>query len=214
MKRIAVLGIVVLCVSGVSFGQLSFGGGASAGFGFASFQKEISDYYGFGYGFGGHGDLNIVKYVSIRLNFDYNIFPSNKDKILSSLGNLTDQYGNPINKSDLTLTGLNISIFAIAVDGIGKLPTKSPLTPYALIGFGLHIMSLSDGSLAYKGQEAAQIKSPVESQTKFGLRFGAGTEFKLSKLVSLYFDIKYVIVFTSNSSNGYIPLTFGATFTP
>jgi opacity protein-like surface antigen len=217
MKRIAVLGILVMVVSGVSFGQLTFGGGASAGLAFASFQKEISDYYGFGFTFGGHGDMNINKYVSVRLNFDYNIFPSNKDKFIDMVAaNAVDEFGNPValNKSDISISGLNVSVFAIAIDGIGKLPTKSAFTPYAIIGFGLHILSLSDGKVTYKGQEAAQIKPGVESQTKFGLRVGAGTEFQLSKLAEIYFDVKYVIVFTKESSNGFLPLTFGVTLTP
>jgi opacity protein-like surface antigen len=217
MKRIAVVGILVMFGSGISFGQLTFGGGASAGVGFSSFQKEISDYFGFGYQFGAHGDMNINKYVTVRLNFDYNIFPSNKDKFIDMVAaNAKDEFGNPIaiNKADVSISGLNASIFAIGIDGIGKLPTKSAFTPYAIIGFGLHIMSLSDGKVSYKGQEVAQITKPVETQTKFGIRFGAGTEFQLSKLAELYFDVKYVIVFTKESSNGYIPLTFGVTLTP
>jgi len=216
MKYVALVAIGLIVLASPSYAQLSFGGGASAGLGFASFQKEISDFYGFGFGFGAHGDLNIGKYVTVRLNFDYNIFPSNKDKLKDLIpANTVDaQTGQPINKADITISGLNTSVFAISIDGMGKLPTGSPFTPYAIFGFGINILSLSDGSIAYKGQDAGQIKPGVESQTKFGLRFGAGSEFGLSKLLKLYTDFKYVIIFTKDSSNGYIPITFGITLTP
>jgi opacity protein-like surface antigen len=215
MKRFFLLLIMAAVGTSLSVAQLSFGGGANAGIGFASFQKEISDYYGFGFGFGAHGDLNIGKYVTTRLNFDYSIFPSNKDKLKGLIPDgTTDQNGNPINKADITFSGLNASVFGISVSGIGKLPTGSAFTPYALFGFGIYILSLSDGSITYKGQDAGQVKTGLDSQTKFGLQFGAGSEFKLSKLVSLYVEFKYVIVFTKDSSNGYIPIAFGVTLTP
>jgi opacity protein-like surface antigen len=215
MKYLVLLLAASMVLASPSFGQLGFGGGASAGIGFAAFQKEISDYYGFGFAFGAHGDLNIGKYVTVRMNFDYNIFPSNKDKLKDVLpNNLVDQNGNPINKADITISGLNSSVFAISVSGLGKLPTGSAFTPYALFGFGIYILSLSDGSVTYKGQDAGQIKTGLESQTKFGLQFGAGSEFALSKLIRLYADFKYVIIFTKDSSNGYLPFTFGVTLTP
>lgn len=212
MRYCVLMLIASMVLASPSLAQLSYGVGANAGFGFASFQKEISDYYGFGFGFGAHGDLNIVKYVTVRLNFDYNIFPSNKDKLIPN--NLVDEFGNPINKSDVSISGLNVSVFAITISGIGKLPTGSMVTPYANLGFGINVLSLSDGSITYKGQDAGQIKVGVEKQTKFGIHFGAGSEFNLSRLIKLYVDVRYAIIFTNDSSNGYVPITFGVTFTP
>jgi hypothetical protein len=43
------------------------------------------------------------------------------------------------------------------------------------------------------------------------MNFGAGAEFKLA-VVRLFFEFKYVLVFTDGSSTGLIPLVVGASF--
>lgn len=195
-----ILAFALLFAASLTRSEVKFGGGGHAGFGFSSFPQGVSDYYGTGFLFGAHGDLTIMKYVGARLNLDYSVYASNKDKIIQALAPGTQA----------TLSGLNANAFSITMNGLGKIPTGSALTPYGLFGFGIHILSISDGKAEVQGQ-TYEIKTGLDSQTKFGLNFGAGTEFALSA-VKLFFEFKYVLIFTEGSSTGLIPLVFGVTF--
>jgi opacity protein-like surface antigen len=150
--------------------------------------------------FGAHGDLNVLKYFSGRFSLDYSIYASNKDKILQAVAAPGVQ---------ATITGLNVNVFSISLNGLGKIPTGSMVTPYGLLGFGIHILSISDGKAEYQGQ-TFNLTTGLGSQTKFGLNFGAGSEFAVGAL-KLFFEFKYVLVFTEGSSTGLIPLVVGVT---
>lgn len=206
MKLVLAVLLAILIVTNVSPAQMSFSGGAQGGLSISSFPTGISDFYGIGYGFGGHADLNIMKYFSARLNLDYDIFPSSKDK----LKDLVAQQNPGIPASSIDITGLNISVFGITLNGIGKLPTASALTPYGILGLGLHILSISDGTASAQGQSAT-IQTGVASQTKFGLNFGAGSEFAVGK-VKLFLEVKYVMIFTDDKNTSHVPVTVGVTF--
>lgn len=205
MKRLLLLVLALLTVSLMANAQIGFGGGAHAGVAFSSFPEGVKDFYGTGFGFGGHGDLSVGKYFTGRLSLDYGIFSSDKDKIKGLLAQ-----ANGVPAANLELSGLNISDFAIMLNGMGKLPTGSIVTPYALVGLGIHIMNISDGKVTYQGQEYP-VQTGLASQTKFALNFGAGSEFSLG-MAKLFFDVKYVIVMTEGKSTGIIPLTVGVTF--
>jgi opacity protein-like surface antigen len=209
MKRAIAVLLALLLVSSLSSAQLSFGGGAQAGLSFSSFPKipGVESPYGMGFGFGGHGDLNIMKYIGLRLNVDYHMFPIDKAKITDAVAR-----ANGVAPGDLSFSGLTVGILGITVNGLGKLPLAGPVTPYGIIGLGLHMISTSDPKLTYQGQDRTREGGfgPVEGKTKFGLNFGAGAEFKLGS-IKLYADIKYVLVFTENESSGHIPFTVGVT---
>ena len=208
MRTFFAVAVSAILVSSVATAQLSFGGGGHAGVAFASFPKVVKDYYGTGFLFGGHGDLNIIKYVSVRLNFDYVSFPSNKDKIKDALA---AQYG--VLASDIVFDGLNTSDFSIFVNGLGKIPIQgAPVTPYGLFGFGLNFLSASDGNVTYQGVAQPQASIKGDSSTKFGLNFGAGSDFALSKYLKLFLEFKYVLIFTENENTSYFPIVVGATF--
>ena len=207
MKNILTIVCCGVLASSVATAQLSFGGGGHAGVAFSSFPKAISDYYGTGFVVGGHGDLNIIKYVTVRLNLDYASFASNKTKIAEILANQ-----NNVAASDIDFSGLNTSDFSIFVNGLGKIPIQgSPLTPYGLFGFGLNFLSASDGTVSYRGTPQPQATIKGDSSTKFGLDFGAGTDFALNRSVKLFFEFKYVLIFTENESTSYVPLVVGVT---
>jgi len=206
MKRIIVLVFGFTFLVSMSHAAVGFGGGAQAGISISSFPKAISDGYGMGFGFGAHGDVNIIKFLTLRLNFDYHIFPSKKDKIRDDLA-----AANAVNASDITVEGLNANIVGITVNGIAKLPTGSSVTPYGLLGFGMHIASVSDLKVTYQGQPVTVTgTSGLGSDTNFGMNFGAGSEFGLGN-VKLYFEVEYVLIFSSGSSTGHIPITVGVT---
>jgi opacity protein-like surface antigen len=206
MTRCLAITVVLLILAGSASGQMKFGGGAQVGVSFSSFPKPVSDYFGTGFGFGAHGDLDIMKYFAARLNVDYHMFPSNKDKIKNDVA----QQAN-VAASDIGIDGLNGSVVGITANGLGKIPTKSPFTPYGLIGLGIHIISISDGKVTYQGQAVPNANIKGNTETKFGLNFGAGTEYALGQL-KLYLELKYVLIFTSDNSTSHFPVMVGVTF--
>ncbi len=187
--------------------QLSFGGGPHVGFSFSSFPKAVKDYYGMGLTFGAHGDLNIIKFVTVRLKFDYNTFSSDKDKIASQIA-----AGNNVPASDLKMEGLNAGIIVIGIDGLGKIPTGSIFTPYGILGLNMNFLSVSDPKLLYRGQDVTnQVFGKTQSETKFGINFGAGGEIKFG-LVKAFLEIKYALIFTSGEGTNHLPITLGVSF--
>jgi hypothetical protein len=222
MKRIIISIVALLVATSLASAQMTFGGGAHAGFSLSSFPKEIKDYYGLGIGFGGHADLNIMKFVTLRLNIDYHRFGSDKTKFAEAVVAACNAQritigGQAFQTPKTTFGGMNASIIGITVNGLGKLPTKSLATPYAIFGLGLHISTPSDPTVSYEGvgditKELTElgILGKAEGSTKFGINFGAGSEFKIGQ-VKLFAEFKYVIIFTSGSSTGHFPITFGVT---
>ncbi len=51
-----------------------------------------------------------------------------------------------------------------------------------------------------------------DSTTKFGMHFGAGTEYKINKNIGIFGEFKFIIIFTEGSSTSVFPLMFGANF--
>lgn len=204
MKQCVFVFLLLIC-SLEARSEVKFGGGGHAGFSLSSFPQGVSDFYSTGFLFGAHGDLGIMKYIGLRLNLDYSIYGSNKDKLVQAI-----VAANP-NAQGATVSGLNASAFSITVNGLGKIPTGSSVTPYGILGLGIHILSISDGKIEVGGQ-SFDLKTGLGSQTKFGINFGAGAEYAMSSAVKLYFDFKYVLIFTEGSSTGLIPLTVGVTF--
>ena len=205
MKRAIVAVVLVFLVALGANAQMKFGAGAQAGISFSSFPKPASDYYGMGFGFGLHGDMEIMKYVAVRFNFDYRMFSSDKAKFGFTDGNT----GQPIPTSDIS--GGNISLIGIGFEGLGKLPLGGPVTPYGLFGMGLHFSSSSDVIVKYQGQDITAVKAG-DGSTNFGIDFGVGADFKIAKTVSLFGEFKFLLIFTEGSSTSVFPLTVGATF--
>jgi opacity protein-like surface antigen len=145
------------------------------------------------------------------LNIEYYTFASDKEKLKPALA---AEFG--ILPSNIaSLSGGNISAFIVALEAIGKIPTRSLVTPYALFGLGIHSISLSDLSGSDKSGRSATLSASdvnFNGGTKFGLDFGLGFEFRLNRTVSLSTEFKYVLVFTENNSNAAMPITIGANF--
>lgn len=205
MKRLVLCAAVVLLTAQFAVGQVSFGGGGQLGISIAMFPDPLKDYYGMGLGFGGHADVNILKFLSVRLNVDYYTFGFDSKKLTDALA---QQNGIPA--GDLTMEGLRANTIAITVNGLGKIPLRGIVTPYGIFGLGLNMMSASDPKVSLRGQDvtAQAGLGKSESITKFGLNFGAGSEFQLGK-IKLFFEVKYAIIFTEGKSTGHLPITFG-----
>lgn len=203
MRKTIVLAVALVLGAAASQASVRFGGGAHGGLSFSSFPKPSNELFGLGFGGGAHGDLNINEYFGVRLNLDYTTFASDKSK-LKQIFRVTDGAGNRV---DADFSGLNTSIFGITANAIGRIPTGSAVTPYGIFGLGLHIGSTSDLKIDFQGNNIATV-SGGETGTNFGLNFGAGSEFRVGA-TKLFFEAKYVLVFTEGSSTGFVPLTFG-----
>jgi opacity protein-like surface antigen len=195
-----------------SASAIGFGGGAQAGVAFWAtpdfkFENgETFSLYGLGFTFGGHADLNVVKFFSARLSLDYWTFASDKNKMQDLIAK-----ANPgAVASDIKFEGWNAGNFSINLSGIGKIPTAGALKPYGIVGVSINIMSTGDPKVTYQGQDYSNIVPKIEGATKFGLNFGAGTEFRLAAL-SLYLQIEYYLIFTSDQSTGVLPIRLGVT---
>jgi opacity protein-like surface antigen len=239
-KQWAVLAVFLGAISSYADAQIAFGGGgAQFGIAFSSFTKPAGDLYGTGLVFGGHGDININKYIAVRLSFDYPTFGADGEKLKgvasdASVNAVQDFLGRGLSAQEVaevkgtikSADGGRVSAPAIFVTGLGKLPTGSMVTPYGLLGFGITFLSFGDINYESSGVSARDPQTgqltqvipagsqsvKIDSQTKFGIQFGAGSEFKLSKLVRLYFEAKYSLIFTDGGSSSYFPLVVGATF--
>jgi len=202
MRKALVVLLAVGCLAATAHAQVKFGAGPHLGFAFSSFPKPADQYYGFGFGFGAQGEVEFIKYVSMRLNFDYLVFSADKAKFGYTGG------GQPIPTSDIS--GGNAKSVSITVTGLGKIPTASSFTPYGMFGFGLYIGSVSDISVTYQGKE---YPFPTgDSKTNFGIHFGVRSEFKVSHAISVFGDFKFVLVFSEGSSTSVFPFTFGMNY--
>lgn len=208
MKKLGLLIATLTFIVGTSVSQVSFGGGAHSNLAFSSFAKPLNEIYGIGFGGGAHGDLNILPQLAVRLSFDYTMFPSDKTRLKQGWI-VTDRNGN--RTDNFNIEGLNVTAIGIMTNVIGKIPTGSSVVPYGVFGIGLHILSASDLRVVLDGQTLAERRAP-DNSTNFGMNFGAGVEFGLSRRTKLFFDAKYSLVFTSGTSTSYIPLTFGVSF--
>jgi len=90
--------------------------------------RPTGEYYGIGFNFGGHSDYNIMKYVSVRMNVDYTIFSFDSKKFVDALAK---KYN--VQASDLKMEGLGINMFSFTMNGLGKIPTKTLVTPYGIL---------------------------------------------------------------------------------
>ena len=203
-KAIMVVVACLFLLSGTSIAQMKFGVGPHVGISFSSFPKPLNEVYGTGFNFGAQGEMELMKYVGVRLGLDYGMFSSDKSKF----GFFNQGTGQPIPSSDIS--GLNVGMFSITASGLGKLPLKGGVTPYGILGFGLHIMSVGDLNVKVNGQD--ELVQKGDTTTKFGMHFGAGTEYKINKNIGIFGEFKFMLIFTEGSSTTVMPLMFGANF--
>jgi len=212
MKTVIALSIAGgLCFSLAHAQEVKFAVGPQVGIAISAFPDPWKDYYGTGFGGGGHADANIAPFFSARLNVEYYSFGSDKDKLKTVVA---PQFG--ITASDITsISGGNISVFIVSMEALGKIPTKSIVTPYALFGVGIHSINLSDLSGSDRLGRSTTVTSDdikFNGGTRLGLDFGFGLEYRLNRMVSLSTEFKYVLVFTENNTSAAMPITIGANF--
>lgn len=205
MKQFILVFALVFLVAQYAGAQQSFGGGGHLGLVLSSLPDPLGEYYGIGFNFGGHSDYNIMKYVSVRMNVDYTILSFDSKKFVDGIAK---KYN--VAASDLKMEGLGINMFSFTVNGLGKIPTKTLVTPYGILGLGIHILSMSDPKVTYGTNDVTQTVGLGKDygETDFGINFGAGAEFSFSGFKA-FFEFKYVLIFTKEKSSGMFPITIG-----
>ena len=204
MKITLLASLLVLATTG-AIAELRFGGGAHVGFSFSSFAEPTSQFYGVGFGGGANADLDVMKYLTVRLDADYFTFPSDKGKLKSQIS-VTDVNGRPL---DFSVAGANLSALGVSLNAVGKIPTRSMVTPYGILGVGMNFGSGSDFTITTGGKTV--VTQPIESKTNFGFDFGAGSEFRVGS-TRLVVEAKYVLILAEGGAVGHIPVTFGVEF--
>jgi opacity protein-like surface antigen len=212
MKRLAMILLALIVVGNTSLARSPrFGGGVHGGISISAFQELISDAYGIGPTFGAHGDLRIIPAFTVRLAVDYHTFSPDEAKLKALVGAVLSI--DPATVS--SISGGSINVFAVTVNGIGRVRTGSRVTPYGLLGLGIHSISMSDiEGTTTAGDQGKLTEDDVNFKggTKFGLNFAIGSDFMVSKSVTLFFQVGYTLVFTEDESNGAIPILVGVTF--
>ena len=207
----AVLLAAALPISLAEAQYVRFSVGPQAGIAISAFAPDWKNFYGIGYGGGAHVDADIARFFSARVNIEYFTFASDKEKLKQVLAPMFNVQASDIS----TLSGGNIGVVVVELEALGKIPTRSIVTPYALFGLGIHSISLSDLSGSDKAGRSATVTSDdihFNGGTNFGLDFGLGFEFRLNRGVALTAEFKYVLVFTQTNSNAAMPITVGASF--
>jgi opacity protein-like surface antigen len=209
MKYVALVAVMFFAFANTMDAQIKFGAGPEVGIAFSSVPKPLNDYYGSGFGFGVHGDVDIIKYFAVALNLDYRMFPLDKTKLGDQLA-----MANGVNPGSVTVSGLTVSDFSIMVNGVGKIPLDGPVTPYGVAGLGMHFTSSSDPTVTYNGQDVTALAGfgKGTSESNFGIDFGAGAEVKVTKTVGVFLDFRYILVFSTGENTSFMPITAGATF--
>jgi len=209
--RVMLLLLSISLVSLAAAQDVRFSAGPHAGIAISSFEQDWKDFYGAGFGGGAHVDADFVKFFSARLDIEYYTFASDKSKLKPIVASFFGLQATDI----ASLSGGNVGAFIVALEGIGKIPTRSAVTPYALFGFGIHSLSLSDLSGSDKSGRTATATSDdvkFDGGTKLGLHFGLGAEYRVNRAFSLALEFRYVLVFTTNNTNAAMPITVGANF--
>lgn len=87
----------------------------------------------------------------------------------------------------------------------------SPVKPYAFGGLGMARLSTSD----FEGTDLAlttAINDGLQSTSEFYWNIGAGAEFSLSPMVSLFAQARYINVATEGDALTWIPVSLGLKF--
>ncbi len=215
MKHLCHVVVLAVLFSAISLGQVKWSIGGQISPTFTSAKKPLNEVYGFGFGFGAHVRADISKQFAGKFSIDYTMVNSDKEKFKSVIGGGTIQDPNTGEIFQITsVEGANIKLLSFTLSGLARIPTSGVLTPYGILGLGLYSFSTSDLKFTVQGNQGrtGTGEQKIESETKFGMNFGAGVEFKAAKNIVVFAEPKYVIVFTSGESTSFIPITLGASF--
>lgn len=212
MKRIPILLAFVVMLSAplMAAGPLGFGLHATG----ATLRAPdpLGDVYGGGFGGGAHVDLNIIPLINLKFSGDYMTFSPDLGKYGEVAAVLAANAGKVPKGTPASLfnvDGGRFSVLAFSVNG--KFGLGLPLiSPYATLGGGMATTSITDVHVQYQGQRMGVIPG-LQGETKTTANIGIGADLNLIAL-KLYAEAKYVWIFTSGETTGYIPITVGVTF--
>lgn len=114
----------------------------------------------------------------------------------------------------VTVDGGDAQLLEFMTEGKYLFPTKSSFKPHVIVGLGLVNVSISDIDGLYNrpGFQTAVITLESDSETKVAMNFGAGAEITISPRANLFFEGKYLTIFTEDEATSVIPLRAGVNF--
>jgi opacity protein-like surface antigen len=151
--------------------------------------------FGFGLGF------QATPAIALRTAFEYSNMPLDDQKLLEDFGILP---------SGLNVSGGSANVITAGLDFKANLaPMTANVSPYFVVGGGLFRLSASDARISYQGTSATV---QGNSETAFGIGFGAGFDFRLNNRLALFLEGKYSIGFTDVDNTQYFPIKIGLAF--
>jgi hypothetical protein len=174
MKRLLAVVVIMLAVTAVSSAQLAFRGIGGA-IGFASCSPGLSTESFSGFVLAAHADLGEVAK-------DISIFPD-----ITYWGGSKDVGGYSLKLSDL----------AINVNGHYNIAMEGMLKPYVGAGLGLNFFSFSVPTVTNFFTGATSTESV--SYTRLGINLLAGINYKLSDMLVLVVEPRYVLASDFNT---------------
>jgi hypothetical protein len=212
MKQLLMCLVCGIVLSQSVQGGMKFGGGICGGaaiqpltvigdlpkLGYNVKRPVQAELYRGGFGFGANGYLNITKWLSTRVGFEYMSFSASTSKLVDDMSNAFREAGVTVQPSELGATGGSLSVIDLRLVAIGKLPTGTLFTPYASFGPVIAHASSIDFNL-----KLAQYNESftIDGQWSPGITYGIGTEISLGR-VSLFVEVNDIIAWSGGNSWG------------
>jgi opacity protein-like surface antigen len=207
MKRIALIAAVVTLCSSFAFAKGTINFGLQATGANINVSGQLKDIYGFGFGGGGHLDINLPVLFAFRLQGDYVSFSADQTKYRQLLASLVG--GTAAN--DYTIDGGTVTILSANANVKSSFLPLPLISPYFTGGIGLANMSAGDATVKYQGQPLQGGTIPgVKGETNFSANVGAGVDLTLG--IEIYLEARYTWIFSSGETSTYIPVSLGITF--
>jgi opacity protein-like surface antigen len=185
MKK-ALLIVLVLFAANTFFAQTKIL--VNTGLSFPSSGEYFSDYLSSGVNLGGGVEFPINHQLSVQAYINYNHYTLNTDKLRTTFDNLNDR----------TFTGGSVNGINICADlKYYFVDNIQILRPFVLGGLGYSSLSFSTLVVTEDGNSS---NSDLSSLSNFSINFGIGAEYAVSPKVSIFMDVRYVVIFSSNDN--------------
>jgi opacity protein-like surface antigen len=185
--------------------------------GIAKFTGDVGDWYKMGFGGGVGVEYFVIDNLSVGGSFQYNTFDAdvpednvNVDELKAAIAELQQEIAqetDPMIKAMLeaelaTLQALlseleegeSVSVMPLCLRGKYYIPMEGKFAPYFMGGLGAYMCSNGD------------------TETEFGINFGAGGKYSINEKIGIIAEGAYHIIFTEEESTKYFDVKAGVIF--
>jgi opacity protein-like surface antigen len=206
MRKIS---FVMLLILGISFfartqviegANVYFSGGLSVPYKPSIFSDHWKSGFNVGFGIG----FPLSSNITLVLNYDHNVIPINEPEMVGAAG----LNGNNLNSRGEG--GTTSILTATASMKFIPFATQENISPYIIGGIGYLFLTRSDFAIFYTDTSGFHtIIAESESEPAFTGSIGAGVDILGGKNSAVFFEIRYVLGFTTREHTGYFPMKVG-----